>query len=326
MCKFVNNIDISVIIPAYNRGKFITKCIDSVLSQETVTFEVIIVDDGSTDNTLEICNSYAAEHSNIRVIHQENKGMASARNAALDIATGDYITFLDSDDNMAKDALFDMLTVLRENNVDAVIGEYDLVDESGNKIGNGTFPEDIGSHVISQTDYWMLNSNKETNFLFTVVWGKLFKREVWEKLRFGDGVRFAEDEFILAELVERCNSFYLLAKTVYIQTSSQESLTRSAFNSDKLTSPESKLRISRYLLSKKLYSCAVEKWGIAVGEVILMTKLADDKETRDKLKMLDRDLRYLGNRLFKHMDWQKKVEYTAYYIGYDFYAIKCSIR
>ena len=318
----MKSIDISVIIPAYNREKYISKCIESILYQETVTLEVIIVDDGSTDKTLEVCNSYAAMHSNIRVIHQENKGMASARNAALNVALGEHITFLDSDDCMGQDALLEMLNALKAHNVDAVIGEYDLIDEEGNRVGKGTFPDDVKSRVISQNDFWMLNSNKETNLLFTVVWGKLFKREVWEKLRFGEGVRFAEDEFILAELVERCNSFYLLGKTVYIQTSSHESLTRSAFNKDKLTSPESKLKISRYLLDKKLYSCAVEKWGIAAGEIILMTKLADDKETRDKLKALDRYLRYLGNKLFIHMDTSKKVKYIAYCVGYPFYAIK----
>lgn len=318
----MNKVDISVIIPVYNREAYIAKCIDSVLKQNTIAIEVIIIDDGSTDNSLEICNNYAAAHSNILVIHQENKGMASARNVALNVARGEYITFLDSDDCMGQGALFEMLTALKAHNVDAVIGEYDLIDEEGNKVGKGTFPDSIKSCVISQKDFWMLNSNKETNLLFTVVWGKLFKKRVWESLRFGDGVRFAEDEFILGELVERCNSFYLLAKTVYIQTSSHESLTRSAFNKDKLTSPESKLKISQYLLDKKLYSCAVEKWGIAAGEIILMTKLAGDKETRDKLKTLDRYLRYLGNKLFIHMDISKKVKYIAYCIGYPFYAIK----
>ncbi len=318
----MNKVDISVIIPVFNRESYIAKCIESVLRQNGVSVEVIIIDDGSTDKTLEICNTYATSHSNIRVIHQENKGMASARNAALNVALGEHITFLDSDDCMGQDALFEMLTALKDHNVDVVIGEYDLIDEEGNNVGKGAFPDDIKSRVISQNDFWRLNSNKETNLLFTVVWGKLFKRKVWETLRFGDGVRFAEDEFVLADLVERCNSFYLLDKTVYIQTSSHESLTRSAFNIDKLTSPESKLRIARYLLDKKLYGCAVEKWGIAAGEIILMTRLADNKETRDKLKALDRYLRYLGNKLFIHMDTSKKVKYIAYCVGYPFYAIK----
>ena len=317
----VNNIDISVIIPAFNREKYIGKCIQSVLRQEAVTAEIIIVDDGSNDATLKVCNDYAKEYSNICVLHQENRGMASARNAALDIAKGDYITFLDSDDCLAEDALISMLTAIKEKNVNAVIGEYDIVTDEGKLSGRGFIPDDHKEKLITDVDFWNLNRNKQCNYLFTVVWGKLYKKEIWKDLRFGDGLRFAEDEYILPELVERCGRFYLLDKTVYIMTASEGSLTRSSFDKNKLTSPDSKLKICRYLMQRELMDCAVEKWGIAVGEVILMTKLVRDEESERKIKELYGETVKLGYRLFRYMDGLKKCKYIAYRVGYPFFAV-----
>ena len=315
----VNKIDISVIVPAYNRANYINKCIDSVLHQKDVTTEIIIVDDGSTDNTLDICNQYAGMYSNIHVLHQANSGMASARNAALDVATGDYITFLDSDDCLAEDSLIRMVTAMKEYGVDAVIGEYDVVSDQGSVTGRGAIPDEFKSKIISEKEFWELNSNKSCNYLFTVVWGKLYKKEIWKDLRFGAGLRFAEDEYLMPGLIERCSRIYLLGEKVYEMTASSGSLTRSSFDNNKLTSPDSKLKTCRFLMQKGFFDCAVEKWGIAVGEVILMTKLVRDIESKKTIKSLYDETIGLGRQLLKYMDFQKKCKYLAYRIGYPFY-------
>ena len=316
----MNSIDISVIIPAYNCANSIKRCIDSVLKQTDINVETIVIDDGSTDETLRICEDISKTTSTVKVIHQENNGISSARNAGLDIAKGKYISFLDSDDIIAPNGLEAMLTAITTNNVDAVIGEYQSIYEDGTVLQRGTIPENISGKIIDSKEYWILNSKKETNFLFTVVWGKLFKKEIWESLRFDDGARFAEDEYILPELVSRCNSFYLLNKPVYTQYMALGSLSRSAFSFTKLNSPESKLLTCDHLISKKLYSCAVEKWGIAVGEILLMTKLAKDSSTRVKINTLHKKICKLGFILFKHMDVNKKIKFIGYFIGYPFYS------
>lgn len=322
----MGNIDISVIIPVFNRENHIQKCLDSVLGQNGVTVEVIIIDDGSTDNSLEICQQYAAEYSNIIVIHQTNKGIASSRNAGVDIAIGDYITFLDSDDYITPNAFIYMLSAMKEKDVDVVIGGFDRVTENGELIERNNIPYDYKDRIISRRDYWYLNSLKQSNYLFTVIWGKLYKRSIWIELRFEDGQRFAEDEYILPKLIERCNSFYLMDDIVYEQTSSIGSLTRSRFDASKLGSPESKLITSQFLIKENLYDCAVEKWGIAIGEIIIMTKFVDDDESRKKISNINVDAKRLGIKLFKYMDPIKRLKYIGYLIGDPIYRLSIFVK
>ena len=139
----MNNVDISVIIPAYNCEDSIARCINSVICQTGVVSEVIVIDDGSTDNTLNICHSIAHNNPSVKIIHQNNGGLSSARNAGLDIATGKYISFLDSDDIITPTGLLDMLTSIKEYNVDAVIGKYNTVFEDNQDSHISPIPDDV---------------------------------------------------------------------------------------------------------------------------------------------------------------------------------------
>jgi glycosyltransferase involved in cell wall biosynthesis len=318
----MSHIDISVIIPVFNREHCIKKCIASVLDQKNVCFEIIIIDDGSTDNTLQICNEIAEKIPNIKIIHQENAGLASARNVGLDNATGEYITFLDSDDLLAPEALQNMLFAISKYNVDVVVGEYDIISADDTLIGKGVIPSDYTNQIIDTKTFFELNSRKECNFLFTVLWSKLFKKSIWDNLRFKDGIRFAEDEYILPELTSICCSYYLLDTTVYQQITSNDSLIRSAFNINKLNSPESKLFTCKYLISLSYYEYAIEKWGIAAGEILLMTKLANDAEASIKVRHLYKGSIVLGRQLFKHMNNKKRIKFLGYKIIYPFLALK----
>ena len=111
---------ISVIIPVYNAEKFLNKCLDSVIGQTYKNLEIILVDDGSQDDSGKICDEYAQKDNRIKVIHKENGGDSSARNTGLKMATGKYITTIDSDDWIELNAYEDMLKVLLEKNVDIV--------------------------------------------------------------------------------------------------------------------------------------------------------------------------------------------------------------
>ena len=116
---------ISVIMPAYNSEKYISEAIESVISQSCTNWELIIVDDGSTDQTSEIIDEYAAKDSRIRAFHRENSGVSAARNFALEIVCGDYITFIDSDDVYNSERLARMLAVFEQNpKCDAVFAEH----------------------------------------------------------------------------------------------------------------------------------------------------------------------------------------------------------
>ena len=118
-----SRVDISIIVPVYNNVQYLREALDSVLTQGLDSLEVITVDDGSTDGSGIIMDDFASKHPFVRVIKQENKGVAAARNAALDCATGTYIAFLDGDDVLRPGALSDMLLVAEQRGADLVIGE-----------------------------------------------------------------------------------------------------------------------------------------------------------------------------------------------------------
>ena len=115
---------ISVIVPVYNVEKYLARCIDSILDQSFADFEVILVDDGSPDKSGEICEYYKAQDNRIVVIHQNNEGQASARNRALDIAKGEYISFIDSDDYVHPDMFSTLIRIITESKSDLVLFGY----------------------------------------------------------------------------------------------------------------------------------------------------------------------------------------------------------
>ena len=111
---------ISVIVPVYNVEAYVAKCIESIQNQSYQHLEIILVDDGSTDDSGDICDQYAAYDDRIKVIHQENGGLSAARNTGIEAANGDYIGFVDSDDYIGLTVYEDMLHLLKENNLDII--------------------------------------------------------------------------------------------------------------------------------------------------------------------------------------------------------------
>lgn len=122
---------ISVIIPIYNVELYLEKCIDSIINQTYKHIEIILVNDGSPDNCGEICEKYKELDSRIKVVHKKNGGLSDARNAGLEVATGKYVVFIDSDDYVEKDLIEESYKVIDENNLDLVSFDYRKVDENG---------------------------------------------------------------------------------------------------------------------------------------------------------------------------------------------------
>ena len=112
---------ISVIVPVYNVENYLTRCVDSILSQTYKNIEILLIDDGSTDASGDICNEYCREDSRVSVVHQRNGGLASARNAGIDISTGEYLTFIDSDDYVSSYYIENLVNAIKKFNADLSI-------------------------------------------------------------------------------------------------------------------------------------------------------------------------------------------------------------
>ena len=186
---------ISVVIPVYNVEKYLRQCLDSVINQTYSDLEILIVDDGSTDNSGIICDEYKRDE-RVKVFHTENQGLSSARNYALDRLKGEYIAFLDSDDWLEQNALECMLTMAQNNSADVVVCEF--YQEFVNKIikPKGTFSE----FIAEQEE--ILDAMIVEHKFSEDVWNKLYRARLFEGIRYPNG-RVFEDKAITYRLLRK---------------------------------------------------------------------------------------------------------------------------
>ena len=178
--KEVTMSKISVIVPVYNVEKYLRRCIDSILAQTFSDFELILVDDGSLDNCGKICDEYAKQDDRIRVIHKENGGVSKARNVALDIASGDYICFCDSDDYLQNDCLEVLYNSLISTDSDCVVCNSTMIYDSGEKKDLFFEPKEY-SICDWKSKYGFVKDCVLHNKIIWTMWGRLFKRSIIEK-------------------------------------------------------------------------------------------------------------------------------------------------
>lgn len=215
------NKKISIIVPVYNVEKYIKQSVESVLNQTYKNLEIILVDDGSKDSSGNICDEYSKKDQRIKVIHKENGGLSSARNAGLDIATGKYIMFLDSDDYFENNSCEVLYNEIEKTNADYVIGNYIHVTYDGIKWDKPLF--DVNTYdnfKVSIKDY-----EKSFFVMNSVVWNKIFKREFLEehKLRFIPGA-LAEDAIFTTYCYVHTDKGYYIKDIVYNYRQNEENV------------------------------------------------------------------------------------------------------
>lgn len=241
--------EISVIMPVYNTASYLAQSIESVLNQTYSDFELIIVDDGSTDDSLKIINSYAVKDKRIKVITQENQGLSEARNSGIKIAGGEYIAFIDSDDFYAKNFLGQLIHAQKKASADIVGCNFKKIRSSKDHI-----------KVINRFSYVVYPNALEVllhknNFIHFNVWNKLYKREVIGEIRFVPHIYY-EDWVFNCCVFERANCFVWIKERLYGYNYSDNSIMRSAFTEKKLTDYVTGIKeVHRYFMKN-----APEKW------------------------------------------------------------------
>ncbi|WP_411332989.1 glycosyltransferase family 2 protein [Metabacillus indicus] len=204
---------ISIIMPVYNVESYLDTCLQSIFSQSHKNFEVIVVNDGSTDQSLKIINDYKSAHNNLILIDQKNQGISVARNAALEIAQGDYILFIDSDDYLEKDMLELMIKKITEDESDMVICGHSEVNTSHprkiNRVSLKVKPEKVYSGL--EVADMVINCQ-----LMGVVWNKLIKKSIIDqhKLYF-EPDRYTQDWFPIFRLITKCATISFVNKPLY---------------------------------------------------------------------------------------------------------------
>ena len=210
---------ISIVIPVYNTEKFLNKCIDSVLNQSYKNIEIICINDGSTDDSLKILESYKDERLKIESI--DNHGVSYARNLALDKITGDYVAFVDSDDYVEEDFCKNLLDTLTQNNSDLSYCGHATRERDGKKIRQWT-PTLLQSNTPVDD---RLNITK-----FLVVTKKLFKKSIIDEfhIRFNVELHYAEDSLFLVQYLTHCKTVNGISKVLYNDVVNSKSLCRNS--------------------------------------------------------------------------------------------------
>lgn len=261
---------VSIIVSVYNIQKYLNRCIDSIINQTYKFIEIILVDDGSNDNSSVICDSYKLMDKRVKVLHKINGGPSSARNAGLDLAIGNYIMFIDGDDYIETKTVEQLILFQNIYNPDLLIYDFKYVYENERKVicHKNTFPQD--KVLINKKQFWE-NFYKNSSFC-VVPWNKLYKKHIFQNIRYRNNV-FAEDEYIIHEIIDKCNNIVILHTPYYYYVQRSKSLTHSDDNNNfifrKLCIYECYSLRLKYLLDKKFYF-AIEDTFKIIFEIFLL--------------------------------------------------------
>ena len=200
---------VSVIVPVYNVEDYLEECVRSIIAQSYKNLEIILVDDGSTDGCPSMCDALQKNDSRIAVIHKKNGGLSDARNVGLDIASGEYVCFVDSDDYIDGKYVEKLLVALESTGADMSVCGYVNVRLDGTKDIN----EKPERAILNTDKYWEVFL-LQMHISFVVAWNKLYKKSIFDDLRYAKG-KINEDEIILLDLLKKCKSISVISDFLY---------------------------------------------------------------------------------------------------------------
>ena len=272
---------ISIVVPIYNVEQYLQKCVDSLINQTYKNLEIILVDDGSPDNCPKICDEYAKQDSRIKVIHKENGGLSDARNAGMKIATGEYISFIDSDDWIKSEMVEDMYNRIIEDNSDLVSSGVLWVDEDGVEIRNATVSENCVLNT-EQAMTELINDGK----LKQHVWNKLYKADLIKNIPFDKG-KYHEDVFWSYKVIGEAERISIEKNSYYFYVQRSESIMGEKYSAKRLDALDAMELSCEYTKEKfpKLYNNALTVYiGSCMYHLQLALTAGADKEVISNIK------------------------------------------
>lgn len=242
---------ISVIVPVYKVEQYLAACVDSILAQTYPHLEVILVDDGSPDACPQLCDDYAAKDARVKVIHQQNGGLAAARNAGLERATGALIGFVDSDDTIHPEMYTLLQNAMAAHQADISQCLYQHVDEKGQSIHTEALPP--WQDVFEGTQEIIKQLEEDSNWYWVIACNKLYRRALFDTVRYPVG-KLHEDEFVIHRLLLQCSRVACVSRPLYFYLRRSSSIMGTTYSLRRLDGAEANLDRASLFLSQAMPS------------------------------------------------------------------------
>lgn len=318
---------ISIIVPVYNVEEYLEKCIDSILNQTYKNLEIILIDDGSSDNSANICDQYEKKDSRVKVIHKKNSGMSDARNTGMKIANGEYIGFVDSDDYIKQDMIENLYNLLKKNKADISICAYELLDKNKKPSAK------LNGKIYSFNNIDAIQELLKSKLITSHCWNKLYKKQLWETIQFPIGRKF-EDMAVMHLVFEKAKKIVYKNEIGYYYIKRSNSIMKSI--SDTLVNDLREMSILREdyikknIVENEKYAeiSEIKRIKMCYDYIILgqLDKLYDSTEYIDDYKKFRKYMKkYRFEAINTQINFRKKIELCILYLNRDLYKLIVSI-
>lgn len=315
---------ISVVVPVYNVEKYLERCIESISEQTCKDIEIILVDDGSTDNSGRIIDEWSGKDSRIVAVHQKNRGLSGARNAGMERATGEYILFVDGDDFVEREYVSGLLERAGKTDADIVFCNYRFVNEAGKEINNNNHSSYCSEKIHNGTELLELFEDKSFRTFFDVCWNKLYRKELFAGIRFPEGVSVIEDISIMPLIYHRAKRISFVDDVLYNYVYREGSLSHSKYSAKE----DAKLRIPMMEERLRWY----KEWGnkeLCLAHIIHMYSLYGKvcEEYKERIRELKKEYRktYLYGNYENNISKSRRLKFFTAFVSLKLYSVLTEI-
>lgn len=296
------SVKLSVIVPVYNTEKYLERCIDSIVNQTFKNVEILLINDGSTDNSIEICRRYEKNDERIKLINKQNSGVSETRNIGIENATGEFITFVDSDDEIALNMYEQMIGAANEKDADIVFCGFKKISDNGISCENIEKLKEVAKGAIEPFFY-------SRDAVMGSVWRAIFRREVVGDLRFDKNIVYEEDKIFILNFLDKSKKIAVVEDYLYYYYTTGNIKKRyydNLFDNRK----EVYLLEEKYLESESKELALYEKCRIYLNCVMIVLSYEDSYN--EKLRKLHSDKFYKEARSIKCIiAYMKKVSFKG---------------
>ena len=298
----LKNKQVSVIVPVYNKEKYLNRCLESLLNQTYTNLEIILVDDGSTDGSLVVCQEYAKKDSRIKVLAKKNGGVSSARNCGLEHSTGEWIAFVDPDDWLNLQYFELLMESAEQYHAEIVCCFANDIYEKNNTVR--TCSHETGNVFVtpkSQLNWLDVKHNHD------VIWGAIYKKYILQGLEFNQDLTVGEDTLFFAQAADKAQTIVKIDRALYNYSRNEDSVTVGKWNMSKLSDLEARQRIKQLFKKEpKLYYTA--RAGCALVSMSIAARYSTSKEfVKEGLPYCKAAFRKDAKCLLKEWARQKKI-------------------